>query len=107
MSNSDDFIIKLCDELIDDLNVFSQIIEWDYPLEFGIDCEKVIDHVKAVKGDNVESQDAFYISCYADNVVEQAKKWLKDNKVTDAKTEAAFWDALIKRITAIKEANKK
>lgn len=51
MSNSDDFIIKLCDELIDDLNVFSQIIEWDYPLEYGIDCEKVIDHISEIKKD--------------------------------------------------------
>ena len=54
----------------------------------------------------MESQDAFYISCYADDIIEQAKKWLKDNKVTDAKIEAALWDALIKRITTIKNSHR-
>ena len=97
MSNNDNFIIKLCDELIDDLDIFSKMIEWDYPLEWGVECETLIEHIKEVKGDNLESQDKFYINCYADNVIDQAKKWLKDNKITDTKIEVAFWELLIKK----------
>lgn len=49
--NDNDFIMILCDELIENLDTFAKIIEWDYPLEYGIDCEKVIDHINEIKKD--------------------------------------------------------
>jgi hypothetical protein len=50
-NESDDFIMYLCDELIENLDTFAKIIEWDYPIEYGVDCEKVIDHINEIKKD--------------------------------------------------------
>lgn len=50
-NESDDFIMYLCDELIENLDTFAKIIEWDYPIEYGVDCEKVIEHINEIKKD--------------------------------------------------------
>lgn len=48
------FVSDLCDRLIQDLESFSQMIEWEYPLEWGEDCEKVIEYLHKVKADEYE-----------------------------------------------------
>lgn len=51
----------------------------------------------------MESQDWFYIDCYADDVIANAKKWMKDNRVDKTPAESAFWDVLIEKATEAKE----
>lgn len=51
-NESDDFIMYLCDELIENLDAFAKIIEWDYPIEYGVDCEKVIEHINEFRKNN-------------------------------------------------------
>ena len=47
-----EFVTEFCNRLINDLELFSQMIEWEYPIEWGIDCEKVIEHLQEVNADN-------------------------------------------------------
>ena len=53
MNEGSDFITELCDRLIDDLDTFAKLIEWDYPLDYTIECETMIERIKHVKEDNV------------------------------------------------------
>ena len=45
------FIAEFCDRLTQDLELFAQMIEWEYPIEWGEDCEKVIEYLLKVKAD--------------------------------------------------------
>lgn len=39
------------EQLIEDLELFSEWIEWEYPLDWCIDCENVIEHIREVRED--------------------------------------------------------
>ena len=50
--SEDGFAVALCDRLIDDLNTFAQLAEWDYPIDWGVDCETVVEHIREFREDN-------------------------------------------------------
>lgn len=46
----------IMNELIKNLELFAAYIEWDYPLEWGIECDTLIEHIKEVKENDRKSR---------------------------------------------------